>query len=119
PHLSAEADRIVRTVCARLGPEFTVQAGKCVFEIRPAAWTKGAAVRAFMQRAPFLNRRPIYIGDDLTDEDGFAVVNELDGISIRVGDGYVTRARHRFPGVRHVVRWLESAEWPELAPNPS
>lgn len=112
PHLSADADRIVRTVCERLGADFAVQAGKCVLEIRPAAWTKGASVRAFMQMPPFLNRMPVFVGDDLTDEHAFAVVNELAGMSIRVGEAHETLARHRLPSVRHVLRWLESVAAP-------
>lgn len=118
PHLSADVDRIVRNVRERLGPDFTVQAGKCVFELRPAMWTKGASIRSFMERPPFQHRTPIYIGDDLTDEDGFAVVNERGGISIRVGNGHVTVAKHRLPGVRQVLRWLESVPWPAPVPGP-
>lgn len=61
-----------------------------------------------------LGRTPIYIGDDLTDEGGFAVVNDLGGISIRVGDAQATLARHRLPGVRQVLRWLESIPLPSF-----
>jgi trehalose 6-phosphate phosphatase len=107
PHLSAEVSAAIRTACRQLGDAFTVQAGKCVFEIRPAGCTKGTAIRDFMQERPFLRRLPIYIGDDLTDEDAFAVVNEVGGISIKVGDQQSTLAQHRLPGVRQVLRWLE------------
>lgn len=112
PHLSAEARNAVHAALERLGNQFVLQAGKCVFEIRPAGCTKGTAIRAFMQQSPFLNRLPIYIGDDLTDEDAFAVVNELGGISIKVGDERQSLAQHRLPGVRQVLRWLESVPSP-------
>lgn len=112
PHLSADVSDVVRTACRHLGPAFAVLAGKCVFEIRPAGCTKGTAVRSFMQELPFMNRLPIYLGDDLTDEDAFAVVNELGGISIKVGDGHGTLAQHCLPGVRQVLRWLESVPSP-------
>lgn len=106
PHLSAAAEHKVNAICRRLGPEFAIQAGKCVLEIRLAAWTKGASIRAFMEQPPFRGRRPIYLGDDLTDEAGFGVVNELGGISIRVGDARPTLAQHRLAGVPDVLRWL-------------
>jgi trehalose 6-phosphate phosphatase len=112
PHLSAEVGDKVKEVCQQLGSAFAVQAGKCVFEIRPAGCTKGTAIRAFMQQPPFLNRMPIYIGDDLTDEDAFAIVNEIAGISIKVGDERGTLAQHRLPGVRQVLRWLQSIPAP-------
>ena len=112
PQLSWEASTAVRLACQQAGSAFAVQAGKCVFEIRPAACTKGSAIRTFMERPPFANRLPIYIGDDLTDEDGFAIVNEIGGISIRVGDAHESAAQHRLPGVRQVLRWLESIPSP-------
>jgi trehalose 6-phosphate phosphatase len=112
PHLSWEVRTAVSVACQQAGSRFTVQAGKCVFEIRPAACTKGTAIRAFTERPPFVDRLPIYIGDDLTDEDGFAVVNEIGGISIRVGDAQGSAAQHSLPGVRHVLRWLESIPAP-------
>jgi trehalose 6-phosphate phosphatase len=112
PQLSAEVRHAVNAACHRLGGDFAVQAGKCVFEIRPAACTKGTSIHAFMQEPPFVNRLPIYIGDDLTDEHAFAVVNEVGGISIKVGDEHGTMAQHRLPGVRQVLRWLESIPSP-------
>lgn len=112
PHLSAVVREHVTEACRLVGSAFTMQAGKCVFEIRPAGHTKGTSVRAFMQQPPFLERLPIYIGDDLTDEDAFAIVNEIGGISIKVGDDQATLAQHRLPGVRQVLRWLQSIPAP-------
>lgn len=112
PFLSAEVRDEISAARHQLGPEFAVQAGKCVFEVRPAGYTKGTSIRAFMQQTPFLGRLPIYIGDDITDEAAFAIVNELRGISIKVGDDHDTLAQHRLPGVRQVLRWLESIPSP-------
>jgi trehalose 6-phosphate phosphatase len=112
PQLSWEVNTAVRLACQRAGGEFALQAGKCVFEILPAASTKGSAIRAFMERPPFAGRLPIYIGDDITDEAGFAIVNEIGGISIRVGDSQPSVAQHRLPAVRQVLRWLESIPSP-------
>jgi trehalose 6-phosphate phosphatase len=112
PHLSPEVREAVNAASDHLGNAFAMQAGKCVFEIRPAACTKGTSICAFMQQPPFLDRLPIYIGDDLTDEDAFAIVNEAGGVSIKVGGENWTLAQHRLPGVRQVLRWLESIPSP-------
>lgn len=117
PHLAAEVHSVTRRVCANLGPSFTVQAGKCVFEIRPAAATKGAAISAFMKQPPFSGRKPVFLGDDVTDEHGFLAVNKLGGTSIRVGAAAYTEARFRLPGVVDVIHWLgrlRSGELPAL-----
>lgn len=76
----------------------TLQAGKCVLEVVPRGVSKGAAIGRFMQAPPFWGRLPVFIGDDLTDESGFKMVNQLDGISVKVGEG-PTQARHRIASV--------------------
>lgn len=108
PDLSAQVHSRMKMQAERLGPEFALQPGKCVFELRPAAWSKGASILAFMREAPFRDRTPIYIGDDVTDEDAFGVVNSMQGLSIRVGDASATLAQYRLSGVSEVLRWLQS-----------
>ncbi len=87
-------------------PQLTLQPGKCVVEIKPRGTDKGAAIGAFMREAPFSGRIPVFVGDDLTDEQGFLAVNAMQGISVKVGDGS-GHARYRLRQVADVYRWLE------------
>ncbi|WP_410742755.1 trehalose-phosphatase [Citrobacter koseri] len=93
-------------------PQLALQPGKCVVEIKPKGANKGEAIAAFMQEAPFAGRIPVFVGDDLTDEAGFDVVNNLGGISVKVGAG-ATRATGRLAGVPEVWRWLEEINNPQ------
>jgi len=61
-----------------------------------------------MKEEPFRGRVPVFVGDDATDEFGFATVNRLGGHSIKVGAGR-TAARWRLPSVRAVRQWLSGA----------
>ena len=105
PRLGGYAHRLVRGMLARLGAEYCLQAGKLVVEIRPAGRDKGIAIREFMRERPFQGRIPVFIGDDATDEYGFAVINRLGGYSVKVGAGR-TAARWRLRDVRSVRAWL-------------
>jgi trehalose 6-phosphate phosphatase len=90
-----------------LGADFRLQTGKSLIEILPASADKGAAIRRFMEHPPYAGRRPVFVGDDLTDEVGFAAVNALDGYSIRVGDAVGgTCARYRLDAPCAVRDWL-------------
>ncbi|MGH8161718.1 MAG: trehalose-phosphatase [Gammaproteobacteria bacterium] len=79
--------------------------GKCVCELRPTGSNKGGALAAFLAEAPFAERRPLAIGDDLTDEAAFAVALEAKGDAIKVGTGE-TRASWRLGDPREVRAWL-------------
>ncbi|POT60127.1 trehalose-phosphatase [Citrobacter amalonaticus] len=96
------ARRIIQT-----WPQLALQEGKCVVEIKPKGISKGDAIAAFMQEAPFAGRIPVFLGDDLTDESGFNVVNQACGLSIKIGAGE-TQARWRLADVPAVWRWLEN-----------
>ena len=86
-------------------PELALQPGKCVVEIRPSGVSKGDTLAAFMNESPFKGRIPLFIGDDITDESAFQVVNQCGGISIKVGEGQ-TVARYRLNSVTAVYLWL-------------
>ena len=81
-------------------------AGKMVVEFQPGGADKGAAIAAFLAEKPFLGRRPIFVGDDATDEDGFAEIGRRGGIAVRVGPPAPTRAGYALPAVEAVLAWL-------------
>lgn len=106
PRLAGFVHRTMRTLAGGLGDEYRLQPGKRVLELLPQGPDKGTAVRAFLAEPPFEGRTPVFVGDDLTDEHAFAIVNERDGYSVKVGPG-PTIARWRLPSVTAVRTWLE------------
>lgn len=83
------ADRVREIVEAAVlahgGDQLAIVPGKCVFEIKHAQFSKGTAVAEFMERKPWAGRRPIFVGDDVTDEAAFAVLPRWNGVGIAVG----------------------------------
>jgi trehalose 6-phosphate phosphatase len=106
-----DREAVAREVTGRLVADYpgayVLQPGKMVYEIKPKDVDKGRAVRAFLDEPPFTGRKPVFAGDDLTDEKGFAVANERGGVSIKVGPGD-TVARTRIESVSALLAWLES-----------
>ena len=107
PALAADAERAIRAAARRTGDGFHIQPGKMVFELKPAGHDKGTAVVNFMDERPFSGRVPVFVGDDVTDEDGFAAVNRLGGLSLRVGPPADSAATYRIEGVEPLLAWLE------------
>jgi trehalose 6-phosphate phosphatase len=99
-----------------LGSGYRIQYGKAVAEILPAASGKGRVIEDFLTKPPFRGRKPVFIGDDLTDEHGFEAVNRLGGTSVRVGHGD-TVALRRVPSPVELRRRL--AEWAERGAVPA
>lgn len=108
PDLAAEVHQLGATLIARLGDELHLLEGKMVLEIRGGAATKGTAVEAFLREIPFAGRRPVYLGDDRTDEDAFRVVRAAGGVSVVVGTPESTAATSRLADVAAVHRWLDA-----------
>ncbi len=109
PQWRARCRRAVDQALAGGSGDLHVLEGKMVFEIKPANVDKGKAIEAFLAEPPFRARLPVFIGDDVTDEDGFAVVERRGGITIRIGNGAPTRARWHIDSVRDLVDWLHRA----------
>jgi trehalose 6-phosphate phosphatase len=108
PAAAAECLALARLLVAAAPERRRLQQGKMVAEVKLAAGDKGAVVRGFMQDPPFAGRRPVFLGDDATDEAGFAAVLALGGLAIRVGEG-TTLASHRLPDPAAALAWLQGA----------
>ena len=109
--------RAFAAAALRVLPDYRPQFGDRVLELRPEGMDKGAAVRAFLAQAPFTGRVPVFVGDDLTDEHGFSVVNTLGGLSILVGNRAYSEARYRLPDPAAVRDWLRDAVAAQPAPR--
>ncbi|MGD0189741.1 MAG: trehalose-phosphatase [Rhizomicrobium sp.] len=105
PEREAELCALLQERLVPFRSEYTIMRGKAVFEIVQGSCNKGEALRALMLRPPFHGRRPVFVGDDITDTFAFAVLGEWSGIGVSVG--------RRIPGAdfmadtpRSVRRWL-------------
>ena len=88
--------------------EFEILEGHAVIEARPRGADKGAALRALATNSPFAGRAPVFVGDDVTDEDGFRAALDLGGYGVKVGAG-PTVARYRIAAVEAVRDWLAAS----------
>ena len=93
PALRAAAESILAT-----HPDFMLMPASMAWEVKPRAADKGVAVRALMAQAPFAGRRPVYIGDDVTDEDGIRAAQDMGGIGLKM--------KYYFSDTAAVRRWL-------------
>lgn len=91
----------IAPLVAAVPGQFVLMAARKAWEVKPRGVDKGVAVSALMQRPPFCGRRPVFIGDDVTDEDGMRVARSFGGSGLKVQDVFGTPA-----GVR---AWLAAA----------
>jgi len=99
--------REVFRACTSCPPQsYELLTGKAVIEVKAAGFSKGSAVRELMTYPPFVGRRPIFFGDDVTDESVFAIMPELHGIAVSVGRR-IPGALDMFETPSDVRRWLE------------
>jgi len=101
----------VREVVDGLAPtvDLSLQWGNMVAELRTPGPDKGDALAAFMARPPFAGARPVFVGDDLTDEHGFKAAAAAGGYGVLVGPSRPSLARARLEDVEAVHDWLSAA----------
>lgn len=109
--LAPDAAPACRALAERLAAEegMALQPGKQVIELKYHRANKGDAVCAFMAVAPTRYGTPLFIGDDLTDEEGFRVARFLGGAGILVGQRSPTEASYGLPDVASTLEWLRRA----------
>lgn len=113
PHHEADAVSFAETLAAARG--LAAQRGRMVVEVRSPAADKGAAIARFLDLAPFAGSRPVFVGDDVTDEDGFRLVEGLGGLGVLVGPPRPTAASRRLSDEAAVRAWLERSLGSETA----
>ncbi len=107
PDVASEALAVMENIAAQLGSRYRLLRGKMVLELKPESIDKGRAIAAVMEEAPFAGRRPVMVGDDRTDEDGFLVVNARGGVSVHVGTSLAdSAARYLLTSPAAVRAWL-------------
>ncbi len=104
PRQAERADAFMSALARKRG--FSVQRGNMVVELRPEGATKGDALKAFMTEPKFHGARPVFVGDDLTDEHAFEAAAALGGAGVLVGQPRESAARYRLPSVAAVAAWL-------------
>jgi trehalose 6-phosphate phosphatase len=111
PELGSAVRRRARQFAAEAGGALRLIEGNMVVEFQPPGTDKGKAIAAFLAEPPFQGRRPVFLGDDTTDEDGFRAIAARDGIAVKIGAAprdFVTAARYAMSDVTVARRWLES-----------
>lgn len=108
PYQEAACLTIGEQAVANSGGQLTLLHGKMVVEIKPLGNNKGDVVQRYMTQPPFKGRLPVFIGDDVTDEDGFAAVNRLDGISIHIGEPATSQAQYTLNDFTALHDWLRA-----------
>jgi trehalose 6-phosphate phosphatase len=104
PDLAAVVQEVAAAIGAVHG--LFVQRGKMMVELRGPGCDKGSAVAALMARPPLKDFRPVMIGDDLTDEPAFVLVETIGGFGILIGHERETAASFSLPDVEALRNWL-------------
>lgn len=105
PALGATAAARAAALAAAF-PGFAVQPAKMAYEVKPADARKDRAVARLLDMPPFAGRRPVYVGDDATDEPALAWVDGRGGVAVKVGPGR-SAAPFRLEGPAAVLAWLK------------
>lgn len=95
PEAGSEGEALLRSLVAEDPLAFTLLEARMAWEVRPRGASKATAVRALMDRAPFAGRIPLFIGDDVTDEEGMAAARNAGGEGLRLQDAFGSPAALR------------------------
>ncbi len=101
--------RIRREIASMMadGGCFVIVRGKMVLELHDSRYSKATAVHAFMRHSSFEKRVPLFVGDDVVDEEGFLAAEHYGGIAMAVGEVHRPKRRVVFNGPAEVRLWLE------------
>lgn len=106
PQREAQLMTAVQAVTHRIGRGLEVLHGPMVLEVAHGGISKATGVLDLMGCPPFQGRRPVFLGDDLTDEPAFSAVDAAGGLAILVGEVRPTAARYVLASVQGARRWL-------------
>jgi trehalose 6-phosphate phosphatase len=102
PHRRGAVRKLAMSLVRAAPNRFELLAAKQAFEVRPKGITKARAVEVLMEQPPFRGRQPVFVGDDVTDEDGIEIAHQLGGLGLNVDSA--------FGGQPRAVRdWLKRA----------
>lgn len=101
PNRESDIRYLVESIVAEKACDFEILPARMAFEIRHRSLNKGVAVRRFLCLPPFLDRTPVFVGDDVTDEDGFSAAREGRGLALHVREAFGGRPAN-------VRRWLQT-----------
>ena len=105
PESELDVIHLLRRLVAQFPQTLCLQEGKLLGEIRQKHVNKGTAIESLMSSEPFFGRKPVFLGDDITDEIGFNTVNEMGGVTVKIGAG-PTHAKFRLPAPADARQWL-------------
>ncbi len=89
PEKEKDAEALAAAACGQFATEpLHIERNKMIVEVMRRGINKGAGIEALMARAPFAGRIPIFVGDDATDEKGFAVMPAFKGMAFSIGREY-------------------------------
>jgi trehalose 6-phosphate phosphatase len=108
PQFGGAVIKSVAAICEKFGCDgLSILPGKSVIEIKPRGFDKGSGLQELMAYPPFAGRKPVFVGDDVTDEAAFAMLPRFSGIGVSVG-GIVPGASFNFDGPKDVRLWLQN-----------
>ena len=106
PHLEGACQEFAQRLSETVGGVSPIH-GKMVVELRLGGRNKADAVAQFMSAPPFRGRAPLFVGDDVTDEDALRKVEQIGGTGVKIGSG-VTTGSARFADRADFMRWLHT-----------